>query len=50
MDREYARPLHIPSLAIDVHLSAGHLSRQFLLSYGETPYAYLCLLYTSRCV
>lgn len=41
MDREYARPLDIPSLASDVHLSAGHLSRQFLLAYGETPYAYL---------
>ncbi|HET9649152.1 MAG TPA: helix-turn-helix transcriptional regulator [Microlunatus sp.] len=41
MDRDYARPLDIPSLARDVNLSTGHLSRQFKLAYGETPYAYL---------
>ena len=41
MDRSYAQPLDIASLARDVHLSAGHLSRQFVLAYGETPYAYL---------
>ena len=41
MDRSYAQPLDIESLARDVHLSAGHLSRQFVLAYGETPYAYL---------
>ena len=41
MDRSYAQPLDITSLARDVHLSAGHLSRQFVLAYGETPYAYL---------
>lgn len=40
-DRSYAQPLDIASLARDVHLSAGHLSRQFVLAYGETPYAYL---------
>ena len=41
MDRSYVQPLDIASLARDVHLSAGHLSRQFVLAYGETPYAYL---------
>lgn len=41
MDRSYAQPLDIESLARDVHLSAGHLSRQFVLAYDETPYAYL---------
>lgn len=41
MDRSYAQPLDITSLARDVHLSAGHLSRQFVLAYGETPYTYL---------
>ncbi len=41
MDRDYARPLDIESLARSVHLSAGHLSRQFKMAYGESPYAYL---------
>jgi transcriptional regulator GlxA family with amidase domain len=41
MDREYAHPLDVESLARSVHLSAGHLSRQFKLAYGETPYSYL---------
>jgi AraC-like DNA-binding protein len=41
MDREYARPLDVESLARGVHLSAGHLSRQFKLAYGESPYSYL---------
>jgi len=41
MDRAYAQPLDVESLARDVHLSAGHLSRQFKLAYGESPYAYL---------
>ncbi|MFG2596303.1 helix-turn-helix transcriptional regulator [Streptomyces sp. NPDC048462] len=41
MDREYARPLDVEALARDVNMSAGHLSRQFRLAYGESPYAYL---------
>lgn len=41
MDREYAQPLDVEALARGVHLSAGHLSRQFKLAYGESPYAYL---------
>lgn len=41
IDREYARPLDVEALARDAHMSAGHLSRQFRLAYGEPPYAYL---------
>ena len=41
MDREYAQPLDVEALARGVHMSAGHLSRQFKLAYGESPYAYL---------
>jgi AraC-like DNA-binding protein len=41
IDREYARPLDVEALARSVHMSAGHLSRQFRLAYGESPYAYL---------
>ena len=41
IDREYAQPLDVEALARGVHMSAGHLSRQFRLAYGEPPYAYL---------
>ena len=41
MDREYAQPLDVEALARDAHMSAGHLSRQFKLAYGESPYSYL---------
>lgn len=41
IDREYAQPLDVTSLARGVHLSAGHLSRQFVAAFGETPYSYL---------
>ncbi|MFC9789817.1 helix-turn-helix transcriptional regulator [Rhodococcus sp. NPDC127528] len=41
MDREYAQPLDVEALARDAHISAGHLSRQFRLAYGESPYSYL---------
>ena len=41
IDREYAQPLDVEALARGVHMSAGHLSRQFKLAYGESPYAYL---------
>ncbi|GAA3781818.1 helix-turn-helix transcriptional regulator [Micromonospora maritima] len=41
IDREYARPLDVEALARGVHMSAGHLSRQFRQTYGESPYAYL---------
>ncbi|GAA1856092.1 helix-turn-helix transcriptional regulator [Myceligenerans crystallogenes] len=41
MDREYALPLDVMSLAAGVHLSAGYLSREFRRAYGESPYSYL---------
>ncbi len=41
MDREYARPLNVEELARGVHMSAGHLSREFKKAYGESPYSYL---------
>src|SRR5579872_2563548 len=41
IDREYAKPLDVEALARDAHMSAGHLSRQFKIAYGESPYSYL---------
>ncbi|MGA5352561.1 helix-turn-helix transcriptional regulator [Streptomyces thermodiastaticus] len=41
IDREFAQPLNVEELARAVHMSAGHLSRQFRAAYGESPYAYL---------
>ncbi|GAA1173948.1 helix-turn-helix transcriptional regulator [Ornithinimicrobium humiphilum] len=41
IDRDYAQPLDVPALAREVHMSAGHLSRQFREAYGESPYSYL---------
>jgi len=41
IDREYAQPLNVEALARGVHMSAGHLSRQFRAAYGESPYSYL---------
>ena len=41
IDREYAQPLDVEALARGVHMSGGHLSRQFRLAYGESPYSYL---------
>ena len=41
IDRDYAQPLDVQALARGAHLSAGQLSRQFRLAYGESPYGYL---------
>jgi AraC-like DNA-binding protein len=41
IDRQYAQPLNVEALARGVHMSAGHLSRQFKLAFGESPYSYL---------
>src|SRR5258708_34558101 len=41
IDREYAQPLDVEALARGAHMSAGHLSREFRLAYGESPYAYV---------
>jgi AraC-like DNA-binding protein len=41
IDREYAQPLDVEALARGVHMSAGHLSREFKAAYGESPYSYV---------
>ena len=41
IDREYAQPLNVENLARGVHMSAGHLSREFKRAYGESPYSYV---------
>lgn len=41
IDREYAQPLDVEALARGASMSSGHLSRQFKLAYGESPYSYL---------
>jgi AraC-like DNA-binding protein len=41
IDRDYAQPLDVEALARGANMSAGHLSRQFRLAYGESPYGYL---------
>jgi AraC-like DNA-binding protein len=41
IDREYVKPLDVEALARGVNMSAGHLSRQFRVAYGESPYSYL---------
>src|SRR5215207_2986191 len=41
IDRDHAQPLDVEALARGVHMSAGHLSRQFKAAYGESPYSYV---------
>jgi AraC-like DNA-binding protein len=41
IDREFELPLNVEDLARGVDMSAGHLSRQFKIAYGESPYSYL---------
>jgi AraC-like DNA-binding protein len=41
IDREYAEPLDVEALARGAHMSAGHLSREFKIAYGESPYSYV---------
>jgi AraC-like DNA-binding protein len=41
MDREYAQPLDVPSLARTALMSTAHFSRRFREAYAETPYSYL---------
>ncbi len=41
IDREYERPLDVEALARGAHMSSGHLSREFRLAYGESPYSYV---------
>ena len=41
IDRDYAKPLDVPTIAEKALMSPAHFSRQFRAAYGETPYAYL---------
>ena len=41
IDREYARPLDVPTMAQHAFMSPAHFSRQFRAAYGETPYGHL---------
>jgi AraC-like DNA-binding protein len=41
MDRDYAEPLDVPTMARAALMSPAHFSRKFRATYGETPYAYL---------
>ncbi|MEO6689754.1 MAG: helix-turn-helix transcriptional regulator [Dokdonella sp.] len=41
IDRDYEQPLDVEALARGANMSGGHLSRQFRLAYGESPYSYL---------
>jgi transcriptional regulator GlxA family with amidase domain len=41
MDRSYAEPLDVPTMARTALMSPAHFSRQFRAAYGETPYGYL---------
>jgi transcriptional regulator GlxA family with amidase domain len=41
MDRDYALPLDVPTMARAALMSPAHFSRKFRAAYGETPYTYL---------
>ena len=41
IDREFASPLDVESIARGVGMSAGHFSRRFREEYREPPYSYL---------
>jgi hypothetical protein len=41
MDRSYAEPLDVPSLARLAHVSQAHFTRTFRATFGETPSYYL---------
>jgi AraC-like DNA-binding protein len=41
IDRDYAEPLDVPTLAREAHMSVGHFQRQFKAAFGETPYSWL---------
>ena len=41
MDRTYAQPLDVPSLARIAHISEAHFIRTFRATFGETPHRYL---------
>jgi AraC-like DNA-binding protein len=41
LDRAYAQPLDVPTLAGIAHVSDSHFIRTFLATFGETPHRYL---------
>ena len=41
MDRDYAQPLDLRTLAAIAHVSESHLIRTFQATFGETPHRYL---------
>jgi AraC-like DNA-binding protein len=41
IDRDYAQPLDVPTIARRALMSPAHFSRNFRAAYGETPYSYL---------
>ena len=41
MDRDYAQPLDVPTLARVAHVSEAHFIRTFRATFGETPNRYL---------
>lgn len=41
IDREYARPLNVPTLARIALASEAHFIRTFRATFGETPHRYL---------
>ena len=41
MDRAYAEPLDVRTVAAIAHLSEAHFSRSFRACFGETPHRYL---------
>ncbi len=41
MDRAYAEPLDVRSIAAVAHVSPAHFSRSFRAVFGETPHRYL---------
>ena len=42
IDRDYAEPLDVPTIARRALMSPAHFSRRFRAAYGETPYS--CLM------
>ncbi|HEY2437157.1 MAG TPA: helix-turn-helix transcriptional regulator [Solirubrobacteraceae bacterium] len=41
MDRGFAKPLVVVTVARAAHVSPAHFSRQFRATFGETPHRYL---------
>jgi AraC-like DNA-binding protein len=41
MDRDFAKPLDIPTLARIAYVSESHFIRVFRATFGETPHRYL---------